>query len=125
MSPEIATEIREGADNVELNVPYEIVNVEETVTDVSFYHGIRVELLSAKAKEGSIMLWKRPITGKGSKLGVFIILLGFNTDKWLHQWLIFKSWERNTWLVELTVAPVLEATKAKTAEGIAKTIKKA
>jgi len=111
MSPEIGTEIREGADNVELNVPYEIVNVEDVTTDVAQYSGVRVELLSAKARDGTVMLWKRPVTGKGSKLGVFITLLGSNTDRWLHKWLIFRAWSQGARIVELIPPPEEKKTK--------------
>ena len=103
--PELGIELREGADNVKLNVPYEITNVEDVTTDVSSYEGIRVELLTAKAEVGSLMLWKRPVTGMGSKLGVFITLLGSNTDKWLHKWVIFKGWDKGNRLVERVTAP--------------------
>jgi len=121
--PEIGTEVREGADDVKLNVPYEIVNVEGVTTDVSQYSGIRVEMLDTKGKTGTVMLWKRPITGTGSKLGVFITKLGSNTDKWLHKWLIFREWEQKKRLIELVAAPVEKATKATTGKGIAKAVK--
>jgi len=125
MSPEIGTEVREGADDVALNTPYEIINVENVTTDVSQFSGIRVEMLTTRGKTGSIMLWKRPVTGKGSKLGVFITQLGSNTDKWLHKWLIFKSWEQKARVIELVAAPVEKATKATTGKGVAEAIKKA
>jgi len=122
--PEIGTEVREGADDVKLNIPYEIVNVESVQTDVAMYQGIRVELLDAKAHTGTVMLWKRPVTGTGSKLGVFITKLGSNTDKWLHKWIVFKEWEAKKRLIELVAAPVEKAAKASTAKGIAKAAKK-
>ncbi|GAH91280.1 unnamed protein product, partial [marine sediment metagenome] len=56
--PEIGTEVREGADDVKLNVPYEIVNVETLTTDVAQYAGIRVEFLTIKAQTGTVMLWR-------------------------------------------------------------------
>ena len=124
MSPEIGTEVREGADDVKLNIPYEIINVENVTTDVSQYSGIRVEMLTTKGQTGSIMLWKRPVTGTGSKLGVFIIKLGSNTDKWLHKWLIFREWEAKKRLIELVAAPVEKATKATTGKEVAKAVKK-
>ena len=123
--PEIGTEVREGADDVELNIPYEITNVEDVTTDARQFSGIRVEMLTAKAKTGAVMLWKRPITGKGSKLGVFITLLGSNTDKWLHKWLVFRQWEERQRLIEPTTVPDEKATKATTAKGVAKAVKKA
>jgi len=123
MSPEIGTEVREGADDVKLNIPYEIVNVEPVTTDVAQYSGLRVELLNAKAQTGSIMLWKRPVTGTGSKLGVFITKLGSNTDRWLHKWLIFREWEVKKRLIELVPAPAEKATKVTTGKGVAKAIK--
>lgn len=125
MSPEIGTQVREGADNVELNIPYEITNVEDVQTEVRSYAGIRVELLSPKGHMGSIMLWKRPVVGHASKLGCMIDLLGSNTDRWLHKWLIFRGWEQNNRVVQLTAAPVEKATKATTAKDIAKAVKKA
>jgi len=123
MSPEIGTEVREGADDVKLNIPYEIINVENVTTDVSQYSGIRVEFLDTKGKTGTIMLWKRPVTGTGSKLGVFILKLGSNTDKWLHKWVIFKEWEQKKRLIEIVAAPADRVTKATTAKGVAKAIK--
>lgn len=105
MTPELGVDVVEGGDDVELNVPYEIVNVEEVTTDVSFYKGIRVEMTSAEAKMGSVMLWKRGVVGTGSKLGAFITLLGSNTDYWLHKWLIFRGWEKNKRHIELSAAP--------------------
>jgi len=124
MSPEIGTEVREGADDVKLNITYEIINVEDVITDTQQYAGIRVELLDTKGHTGTVMLWKRPVTGTGSKLGVFIIKLGSNTDKWLHKWLIFREWEVKKRLIELIAAPVEKVTKATTAKGVAKAIKK-
>lgn len=121
--PEIGTEVREGADDVKLNIPYEIVNVENVVTDVAQYQGIRVELLTAKGQTGSIMLWKRPVTGKGSKLGVFITKLSSNTDRWLHKWLIFHEWEAKKRLIELIPAPVERVTKVTTAKVALKAVK--
>jgi len=123
--PEIGTEVREGADDVKLNIPYEIVNVEGVTTDVSQYSGIRVEMLSTKGQTGSVMLWRRPVTGTASKLGVFITKLGSNNDKWLHKWLIFREWEQKKRLIELVPAPVEKTTKATTAKGIIKVAKKA
>jgi len=125
MSPEIGTEVREGADDVKLNVPYEITNVEDVSTDVAQYKGVRVEFLDTKGHTGTVMLWKRPVTGTGSKLGVFITQLGSNTDKWLHKWLVFKSWEQKARVIEVVLAPVEKATKVTTAEGVAKAVKKA
>jgi len=123
MSPEIGTEVREGADDVKLNVPYEIINVETVSTDVAQYKGIRVELLTVKGQTGTVMLWQRPVTGTGSKLGVFITQLGSNTDKWLHKWLIFRSWEQKARVIEVVPAPAEKATKAKIGKGVAKAIK--
>lgn len=125
MSPEIGTELREGADDVKLNVLYEITNVESVTTDVAMYQGIRVEMLTAKAQTGTVMLWRRPVTGKGSKLGVFIDKLGSNTDKWLHKWVIFREWEAKKRLIEIATAPVEKITKATTAKGVAKAAREA
>jgi len=116
--PKIGTEVREGADDVDLNVAYEIVNVEEITTDVSQYAGIRVEFLSKAAKTGTVMLWKRPVTGTASKLGVFIIALTDNTDKWLHKWVIFRGWDKGNRNIEVyaeapKATPKPKAAKAK------------
>ncbi|MBA7567280.1 hypothetical protein ES708_08989 [subsurface metagenome] len=99
--PEVGTEVREGADDVEIGKAYEITNVEEVTTDVSAFTGIRVSLLTKKSLEGVVMLWKRPITGKGSKLGSFITLLGSNTDNWLHKWVKFVDWKQGARLIEI------------------------
>ena len=126
MSPEIGTEVREGADNVRENVAYEITLVEtDVVTDVKSYDGVRVELLSIKGHVGNVMLWKRPVTGKASKLGVFITVLGSNTDKWLHKWVIFRGWEKGNRNIELVPAPVEAVSKATTGKGVAQAVKKA
>lgn len=125
VSPEIGTEVREGADDVKLNIPYEIVDVETDVeTDVQRLSGVRVELLSVKGDVGNIMLWKRPVTGPKSKLGAFITLLGSNTDKWLHKWIIVRSIGARNNVLELTSAPEGTATKAKTGKGVAQAVKK-
>lgn len=123
MSPEIKTEVREGADDVIEGVAYEITNIEDIMTEVQNLQGIRVSLLTAKAQEGNVVLWKRPVTGKGSKLGVFITQLGSNTDKWLNQWVIFRVWQPRNRVLEVVPAPVPKATKATTAKGVAKAIK--
>lgn len=99
--PDIGTEVREGADNVQIGVVYHIDNVEDLTTEVSFYTGIRVSLIDAKKNSGNVMLWKRPVTTPKSKLGAFIKLLGDNTDKWLGQKIIFKDWRQGARLVEL------------------------
>lgn len=112
MSPTIDTEVRKGADDVAEGVPYEIVNVEDIVTDVRQYSGIRVQLLSKKAEEGTVVLWKRKVTGETSKLGVFILNLGNNTDKWLHKWIIFKTWEDRNRVLEVVPTPAPKAPKA-------------
>ena len=90
--PKIETEVREGADDVQIGVSYEIINVEEITTDVKNYVGYRVSLMSPQHDEGSVMLWKRKITGSTSKLGVFISALGDNTDKWINRWIVFRQW---------------------------------
>jgi hypothetical protein len=105
MSPELGTEAKESGDVVRLNIPYEITNVEEVTTDVSFYQGVRVEMVTAEAETGTIMLWKRPVVGTKSKLGAFITLLGSNTDKWLHRWVVFTHWEKNARVVLHSSAP--------------------
>ena len=111
LSPVVDTEVRESADNVKENVPYQITNVEDIVTDVQQYSGLRVSLVSAKGEEGGVVLWKRKVTGKGSKLGVFIVALGNNTDRWLRKWVIFKTWENRNRVLEVVSAPVPKAPK--------------
>jgi len=103
--PKIDTEVREGADTVDEGKVYEITNVEDIQTDVQQFSGIRVTLLSAKAEGGNVVLWKRPVTGKGSKLGVFITVLGANTDKWLHKWIKFVTWQPRNRVIEVVAAP--------------------
>lgn len=123
MSPETGIELVEGGDLVELNVPYEIVFVEDITTQVGMYQGFRVSLLSADAKDGSVMLWKQQRVSTRSKTGAFLALLGTDTDNWLHNWVIFRAWERNNRRVELTSPPVAKSTKATTAKGAQKAIK--
>jgi len=118
--PKLGTEVREGADNVDLNTPYEIVNVEEVTTEVSMYAGVRVELVSKAAKVGTIMLWKRPVTGKASKLGVFITALGDNTDKWLHKWIVFTGWDKGNRNIEVSAEAPRAKPKPKAAKASAK-----
>ena len=101
MSPEIGTKVREGGDDVEVGVKYHIDNVETVITEISAYNGIRVLLADEKKNEGTVMLWKRPVTTPKSKLGAFITLLGSNTDKWLGQKIIFRDWRPGARLVEL------------------------
>ncbi|MBA7716813.1 hypothetical protein ES703_125891 [subsurface metagenome] len=125
MSPELGIEVKEGADDVELNVPYEIVDVQQdVVTDVQRFAGCRVELLSAKAQVGSIMLWKRPTVGPLSKLGAFISLLGSNTDHWLHKWIIVRAIGSRNNIFELVSAPAEKGKKGTTAKGVAQAVKK-
>ena len=112
MSPKINTILREGADDVALNTPYEITNVEDITTEAQGYKGYRVELLSPKADIGSVMLWQRPITSPDSKLGSFITALGDNTDKWLGKWIIFKGWEIKNRTIEVISQPALTGKKA-------------
>uniref|UniRef100_A0A6M3M7C4 Uncharacterized protein n=1 Tax=viral metagenome TaxID=1070528 RepID=A0A6M3M7C4_9ZZZZ len=99
--PEVGTKVRESGDDVEIGKEYEIVNVESVTTEISFYKGIRVELLTKKAEEGSIMLWERPITTSKSKLGIFITLLGSNTDGWLHKRIKIVDWRQGARIIEL------------------------
>ncbi len=113
MSPIIDTEVKEGADDVTEGMPYEITNVEDITTDVQNLSGIRVSLLSVKAEEGNVVLWKRKITGHGSKLGVFIDKLGLNTDRWLHQWVVFSPWQPRNRGLEVVEAPSGKELKAR------------
>jgi len=99
--PELDVKVREGGDDIQIGVPYEIVNVEDVTTEVSSYRGVRVQLMSKKAEEGNVMAWKRPVTSPSSKLGALMELLGSNTDKWLHKWIVFKDWRQGARLVEL------------------------
>ena len=115
--PKLNTEVREGADSVQEGVSYEIVNVEEITTDVQSFSGQRVTLLTEKAVEGSVMLWQRRITGKTSKLGVFITALGDDTDKWIHKWVKFITWQDRKREIEVVSAPVPKAKKAPKAKG--------
>lgn len=123
MSPETGIELVEGGDLIELNKPYEIVEVTDTITDVSMYQGFRVQMVAADADIGSVMLWKQQRVSTKSKTGAFLALLGTNTDNWIHQWIIFRAWERNNRRVELTLPPEVKSTKATTAKGILKAIK--
>jgi hypothetical protein len=109
--PKIETEVRDGADDVQIGVSYEITNVEDIVTDVQQFSGLRVVLVSPEGDEGTVVLWKRKVTGKGSKLGVFIEALGNNTDSWLHKWIVFRNWLPRDRKIE-----VLESHKAKAAK---------
>lgn len=125
MSPELGTKIQEGADDVRLNIPYVINNIESVKTEKQSFDGHRVELLDAKGDVGSVMLWSRPVTSPQSKLGAFVTLLGSNTDKWLHKWIIFKGWEPNNRHIELSEAPPVKSTRATTGKGILKAAKEA
>lgn len=111
MSPELGVKLAEGGDDIELGKAYEITNVEAGETEVRQFHMIRVELVTRDGKVGSCALWKRPVTSAGSKLGSFIALLGSNTDKWLHTWIIFKEWKQGARIVELVRVPKATASK--------------
>lgn len=99
--PELGTKVREGGDDIEVGVKYHIDNIEEVTTEVKAFSGVRVMLVDEKKNEGSVMLWRRPVTSQESKLGAFITLLGSNTDKWLGKFIIFKDWRQGARLVEL------------------------
>lgn len=113
MSPVIDTEVREGADDVTEGVVYEIVNIENVDTEVQHLSGIRVSLKDVKGGDGNVMLWKRKVTGTGSKLGVFITQLGNNTDKWLHKFVKFNVWQDRRRELEVVPAPTPKAAKPK------------
>jgi len=121
--PETGVKLQEGADDIKLNIPYMVNDVEDVKTEVAAYSGFRIELLDTKGNMGTVMLWKRPVTSPKSKLGSFVTLLGSNTDKWLRKWIIFKAWQQNSRLVELCEVPVVKETKATTGEGILKAVK--
>lgn len=125
MSPEIQTKLQEGADDIKLNVPYMVNDVEEVTTERQNFTGHRVELLDIKSNVGSVMLWSRPVTSPKSKLGAFITLLGSNSDKWLRKWIIFKAWEQNNRVIELSAPPTGKSTKATTGPRILKAAKPA
>lgn len=113
MSPKLDTEVREGADDVTEGIAYEITDIEEIETEVQNLQGIRVSLLTQKAQEGNVMLWKRRVTGTGSKLGVFITELGHNTDGWLHKWVIFETWQLRNRKLVVVPAPKGKPIRAK------------
>jgi len=117
MCPVIATEVREGADDMTEGVPYEITDVEEVTTDVQSLSGIRVTLLSVKAEEGNVMLWQRKVTGVRSKLGAFITALGSDTDKWLHKWVVLEPWQLRNNVVTVVPAPAPKAPKRSKPKG--------
>lgn len=123
--PELGTKLQEGADDVRLNVPYMVNDVETVKTEKAQYDGHRVELLDVRGNVGTVMLWSRPVTSPKSKLGAFITLLGSNTDKWLRKWIIFRGWEVNNRNIELSLPPAERQTKATTGEGVMKAAKEA
>jgi len=123
MSPELGTKLQEGADDIKLNVPYLVNDVETVTTERQNFEGHRVELLDIKGNAGSVMLWSRPVTSPKSKLGAFITLLGSNTDKWLQKWIVFKAWEQNNRFIELSAPPAEKSTKATTGKGIEGAVK--
>jgi len=125
MSPELGTKLQEGADDIKLNVPYMVNDIETVITERQNFEGHRVELLDIKGKTGSVMLWSRPVTSPKSKLGAFITLLGSNTDKWLRKWIVFKAWEQNNRNIELSAPPEVKETKATTGKGVLKAAKAA
>ncbi len=110
--PKIETEVREGADDVNEGVAYEIINVEEVTTDVQSLSGIRVSLKDKKGEEGNVMLWKRKVTGTASKLGAYISSLGDNTDKWLHKWVVHEPWQLRNNILTVVAAPTTKAKPA-------------
>jgi len=116
MSPVIDTEVREGADDVEVGVAYQIVNVEQLTTDVQSLSGIRVSLLDSKKGGGNVMLWQRKVTGTTSKLGAYIQALGNNTDKWLNKWVVHEPWQTRNNVLTVVAAPVPKAPRAKKAK---------
>jgi len=113
MSPKIETEVREGADDVQLGVSYEITNVESITTDVQQFKGIRVVMLAPQGDEATVVLWQRKVTGKGSKLGVFMTVLGDDTDKWLHKWIVFRKWSPRDRELEVLSPKLTQEAKAK------------
>ena len=97
----IGTKVVEGGDDVQTGVEYQIITAEEVTTEVAYYKGIRVGLEDKKGNLASVMLWQRPVTSPGSKLGAFITLLGDDTEKWLGKKIIFKAWAKDARKLEV------------------------
>jgi len=113
MSPKLNTQVREGADDIVEGIAYQITSVEEITTDVQSLTGVRVTVTSQKGEEGNTVLWKRPVTGTTSKLGVFITMLGDDTDKWLNKWIKFVTWQPRNRVLEIIPAPTPKASKSR------------
>jgi len=111
--PKLDTEVREGADDVNIGMAYEIVDVEMVKTDVQSLDGIRVSLISVDAEEGNVMLWQRKTTGTLSKLGAYITALGNDTDKWFHQWVVHEPWQLRNNVLSVVPVPAPKASEAK------------
>lgn len=98
--PKINTQVRESGDDVVEGEVYEVMSVEDIKTEANQFSCFRVGLRDSHSKEGTIMLWQRPITTHNSKLGVFIDTFGDDTDQWLKRKFKILSWKEKERKIE-------------------------
>lgn len=99
------TEVRENGDTIVEGETYQIVVAEEVTTEARQFAGLRIHLVDVFGEEFVVMLWLRQITGKSSKAGTFITLLGNDTDLWVGKWIRFNQWQDRSRDIQLMDAP--------------------
>ena len=97
-----------------LNIPLQVVKVEETTTQTQGYRGLRIELQDEKGEKYASMLWYQESYSIQTKFGslcysfhgeLFLKNGEFDTDEWLGKWIRFISWKKGNRLVERISAP--------------------
>jgi len=99
--PEYPQVAQVGEEGIELGVRYKIKAIEDFVSELSHFEGIRVTLEDSKGSEIAIPLWTgRKTVGRKSKFGSFVVALGNDPEKWVGKEIIFISWTKGNRVIE-------------------------
>lgn len=91
-----------GDEAVILNHTYVVVGVEPFTSEVQGLKGFRIVLDGGEDHILAIPAWDRPVVGRKSKLGSFMVALGEDMTKWPTRKVQIKSWqERDREVVEV------------------------
>ena len=91
-----------GEEALQLDKTYVVVSVDEFTSEVQALKGYRIVLDGGEDHVLAIAAWHRPIVGRKSKLGAFMVALSEDMTTWPARKIQVKKWvERDREIVEV------------------------
>jgi len=99
--PKLKTEVVETPPEPIEGKTYKITSTQVIKTQRKGYDGCRIDLQGTDNSKAGTMLWLRDVAGPKSKVGVFINLLGDDTDAWVGKSITIIKWQEGNRQISL------------------------